>query len=129
MAPFCYDAFTAKIAESVGFPLVYMSGFGTAMSRGYPDVGLITLSEMVENARYITAAVTVPVIADADTGYGNPLNVVRTVKEYERAGIAGLHLEDQLFPKKCGFFAGKQLIPLEEHVEKIRGGGGCPYRP
>lgn len=120
LAPFCYDGFTAKIAESVGFPIVYVSGFGTAMSRGYPDVGIITFTEMLENARYVAAAVSVPVIADADTGYGNPINVARTVVEYEQAGVAGMHLEDQVFPKKCGFFAGKQVIPLEEHVEKVR---------
>ncbi|MFQ5849704.1 MAG: oxaloacetate decarboxylase [Candidatus Binatia bacterium] len=120
VAPFCYDAFTARIAESVGFPIIYVSGFGTVMSRGYPDVGVITLTEMVDNARYVTAAVRVPVIADADTGYGNPINVARTVGEFERAGVAGIHLEDQVFPKKCGFFAGKQVIPLEENVAKIR---------
>ncbi len=120
VAPFCYDAFTAKIAESVGFPIVYVSGFGTAMSRGYPDVGVMTLTEMVENARYVAAAVGVPVVADADTGYGNPINVARTVGDYEQAGVAGMHLEDQVFPKKCGYFAGKQVISQEEHVAKIR---------
>ena len=119
VSPFCYDAFTAKIAESVGFPLVYVSGFGTAMARGYPDVGLITQTEIVENARYVAAAVEVPVLADADTGYGNSINVSRTVREYERSGVSGIHLEDQVFPKKCGFFAGKQVIPLTEHVAKI----------
>ena len=120
VSPFCYDAFTAKIAESVGFPIVYVSGFGTAMARGYPDVGVITQTEIVENARYVAAAVQVPVVADADTGYGNPINAARTVREYERAGVAGIHLEDQVFPKKCGFFEGKQVIPMEEHVAKIR---------
>ena len=120
VAPFTYDAFTAKVAESVGFSIVYMSGFGTAMSRGYPDVGLVTMSEMAGNAHGMADAISVPLIADADTGYGNAINVRRTVQTYEQAGVAGLHLEDQVFPKKCGFFAGKQVIPMEEHVAKLR---------
>jgi 2,3-dimethylmalate lyase len=120
VAPFILNAMHAKIAEAVGFPAVYMTGAGTAAERGFPDVGLLTMSEMVANARYIADAVQIPVICDADTGYGNPLNVQRTVREYERAGVAAIHLEDQVFPKKCGFFAGKQVIPLEEHVQKIR---------
>jgi 2-methylisocitrate lyase-like PEP mutase family enzyme len=120
VAPFILNAMHAKIAEATGFPAVYMTGAGTAAERGFPDVGLLTMSEMVTNARYIADAVQIPVICDADTGYGNPLNVQRTVREYERAGVAAIHLEDQVFPKKCGFFAGKQVIPLEEHVQKIR---------
>lgn len=120
VAPFVLNALHAKIAESVGFSAVYMTGAGTAAERGFPDVGLLTMTEMITNARYIADAVRIPVICDADTGYGNPLNVQRTVREYERAGVAAIHLEDQLFPKKCGFFAGKQVIPLEEHVQKIR---------
>jgi 2,3-dimethylmalate lyase len=120
VAPFVLNALHAKIAEAVGFSAVYMTGAGTAAERGFPDVGLLTMTEMVTNASYIADAVQIPVICDADTGYGNPLNVQRTVREYERAGVAAIHLEDQLFPKKCGFFAGKQVIPLEEHVQKIR---------
>ena len=120
LAPFTYDAFTAKIGESVGFDCVYVSGFGTAMSRGYPDVGLVTQTEMVQNARQIANAVSVPVIADADTGYGNAINARRTVQEYEAAGVAGIHIEDQFFPKKCGFFEGKEVIPVEEAVQKLR---------
>jgi 2-methylisocitrate lyase-like PEP mutase family enzyme len=120
VAPFILNALHAKIAEAVGFEAVYMTGAGTAAERGFPDVGLLTMTEMVTNARYIAQAVGIPVICDADTGYGNPLNVQRTVREYEAAGVAGIHLEDQVFPKKCGFFAGKQVIPLEEHVQKIR---------
>ena len=120
IAPFTYDAFTAKIAESVGFDLIYLSGFGTAMSMGFPDVGLVTETEMVLNAHRLTKAVSIPVIADADTGYGNPLNVQRTVQDYESAGLAGLHLEDQVFPKKCGFFQGKDVITIDEHVQKMR---------
>ena len=120
VAPFILNALHAKIAESVGFEAVYMTGSGTAAERGFPDVGLLTMTEMVSNARYIADAVDVPVICDADTGYGNPLNVQRTVREYQAAGVAGIHIEDQLFPKKCGFFEGKQVIPQDEMVQKIR---------
>jgi hypothetical protein len=102
VAPFILNAMHAKIADAVGFPAVYMTGAGTAAERGFPDVGLLTMSEMVSNARYIADAVQIPVICDADTGYGNLLNVQRTVREYERAGVAAIHLEDQVFPKKCG---------------------------
>jgi 2-methylisocitrate lyase-like PEP mutase family enzyme len=114
------NALHAKIAQAVGFQAVYMTGAGTAAEKGFTDVGLLTMTEMVSNARYIATAVDIPVVCDADTGYGNPLNVRRTVREYEAAGVAGIHIEDQLFPKKCGFFEGKQVIPLEEHVQKIR---------
>jgi 2-methylisocitrate lyase-like PEP mutase family enzyme len=120
VAPFCLNALHAKLAQMVGFPAVYMTGFGTAAERGYPDVGLLTQTEMVQNAKYIANAVDVPVICDADTGYGNAINVWRTVREYEDVGVSGIHLEDQVSPKKCGFFEGKQVIPLEEHVQKIR---------
>jgi 2-methylisocitrate lyase-like PEP mutase family enzyme len=120
VAPFVFDAFQAKLVERVGFLAAYMTGFGTAAARGLPDVGLVTLTEMAANARSIAAAVSIPVICDADTGYGNPLNVMRTVREYEVAGAAALHLEDQVFPKKCGFMRGKQVVPAEEHVQKLR---------
>ncbi len=120
VAPFVLNALHAKIAESVGFGAVYMTGAGTAAERGFPDVGLLTMTEMVANAKYIANAVDIPVVCDADTGYGNVLNVQRTVREYEAAGVAGIHIEDQQFPKKCGFFEGKQVIPMEEHVQKIR---------
>lgn len=119
-APFVLNAFHAQIAAHVGFQTVYMTGFGTAAERGYPDVGLVTQTEMVQNARYIASAVEVPVLCDADTGYGNAINVTRTVREYEAAGVAGCHFEDQVFPKKCGFFEGKAVIPLDEHVQKLR---------
>ena len=119
VAPFVINALHAKIAESVGFGAVYMTGAGTAAEKGFPDVGLLTMSEMVGNAKYIANAVDVPVICDADTGYGNPLNVQRTVREYEAAGVAGIHIEDQVFPKKCGVFDGKQVISSEEMVQKI----------
>ena len=121
LAPGAYDALSARLVEAAGFPVVYMTGFGTAAGRlGRPDVGLLGMSEMVDNARRIVEAVEVPVIADADTGYGNPINVVRTVHEYERAGVAAIHIEDQLAPKKCGHMEGKQLIPCEEMVQKVR---------
>ena len=120
VAPFVYDGLQAKIAAAAGFQAVYMTGFGTAAARGYPDIGLLTMSEMVDSVRTIAAAVDVPVICDADTGYGNPLNVMRTVREYERAGAAALHIEDQTWPKRCGFLAGKQVIPMPEMVAKVR---------
>jgi 2-methylisocitrate lyase-like PEP mutase family enzyme len=120
VAPGAYDGITAKLVEQAGFAAVYMTGAGTAASYGYPDFGLVTMSEMVANAGRIAAAVKVPVIADADTGYGNELNVFRTVREYERAGVAGIHIEDQGFPKKCGHLDNKEIIPREEYIAKIR---------
>ncbi len=119
-APGAYDCITARMIEQAGFSVVYMSGAGTAAMLGYPDYGLVTMSEMAENAGRIAMAVNAPVIADADTGYGNELNVVRTVREYERRGVAGMHLEDQGFPKKCGHLENKVIIPLEDYVAKIR---------
>ncbi|QIW23992.1 oxaloacetate decarboxylase [Sulfolobus sp. S-194] len=120
LAPGAYDALSARIVEAVGFDVVYMTGFGTAASLlGYPDVGLVTMTEMVDNARRIVEAVNIPVIADADTGYGNPINVIRTVQAYEDAGVAGIHIEDQVFPKKCGHITGKQVVPRDDMLEKI----------
>jgi 2-methylisocitrate lyase-like PEP mutase family enzyme len=119
-APGAYDCITARLIEQAGFSAVYMTGAGTAAALGYPDYGLLTMSEMVENAGRIAAAVRTPVIADADTGYGNELNVVRTVREYEQRGVAGIHIEDQAFPKKCGHLENKVIIPLEDYVAKIR---------
>jgi 2,3-dimethylmalate lyase len=120
LAPGVYDGLSAKIAGRIGFDAVYMTGFGTAASLGMPDVGLATLTEMTANLTRVVEASGLPVIADADTGYGNPLNVQRTVRAYERAGAVALHLEDQVFPKKCGFFEGKRVIPAAEHVQKIK---------
>ena len=120
VAPFILNALHARIAESVGFNAVYMTGAGTSAEKGFPDVGMLTMTEMTTNARYIANAVDIPVICDADTGYGNALTTQRTVREYESAGVAGIHIEDQVFPKKCGFFEGKQVVPMEEHVQKIR---------
>jgi len=120
LAPGVYDGLSAKIAGRIGFDALYMTGFGTAASLGMPDVGLATLTEMTANVSRVVEASGLPVVADADTGYGNALNVQRTVRAYERAGAVALHLEDQVFPKKCGFFEGKRLIPAAEHVQKIR---------
>jgi carboxyvinyl-carboxyphosphonate phosphorylmutase len=119
--PGAYDALSARLVEAAGFEGVYMTGFGVAASTlGRPDVGLLGLAEMAEEAGRVVAAVTVPVVADADTGYGNAINVIRTVHEYERAGVAGLHIEDQVLPKRCGHLDGKQVVPLEEMTAKIR---------
>ncbi len=120
LAPGVYNALFAKAVEHTGFDAVYVTGFGTAARYGYPDVGLITQTEMVQNLKHICRATSLPVVADADTGYGNIINVQRTVRDYERAGVAGMHIEDQVFPKKCGFMEGKEVIPLEEHVQKLR---------
>jgi 2-methylisocitrate lyase-like PEP mutase family enzyme len=121
LAPGAYDALSARLVEGAGFEAVYMTGFGTSASLlGRPDVGLLTFSEMVDNARRLVQAVKVPVIADADNGYGNPINVVRTVKEYEAAGVSAVHIEDQVIPKKCGHLEGKQVIDASEMVEKVR---------
>lgn len=116
-----YDALSASLIEQAGGEVVYMSGSSVSTStHGKPDVGLTTMTEMVDRARQIVGAVDVPVFCDADTGYGNPVNVVRTVEEFERAGVAGIHIEDQDFPKKCGHFADKSVIPVEEMEQKIR---------
>ncbi len=120
VAPFVFDGVQAKLAEAAGFEAVYMSGFGTAASYGLPDMGMIGLAEMSANAARIAASVNVPVIADADTGYGNETNVAHTVAAYERAGVAALHIEDQEWPKRCGFLEGKRVIPLDEMVAKVR---------
>ncbi|HEX8732239.1 MAG TPA: isocitrate lyase/PEP mutase family protein [Ktedonobacterales bacterium] len=121
LAPGAFDALSARVVESAGFDAVYMTGFGTSAALlGQPDVGLLTQTEMVENAHHIVEAINIPLIADADTGYGNPLNVRRTVREYERAGIAAIHIEDQVSPKKCGHMDRKRVIPAEEMAAKIR---------
>ena len=120
VAPGAYDGITARLIEQAGFAAIYMTGAGTAASLGYPDLGLVTMSEMVANAGRIVAAVEVPVIADADTGYGNELNVFRTVHEFEARGVAGIHIEDQIFPKRCGHLEGKEIISREDYLTKIR---------
>lgn len=120
LLPGCYDALGARLIEQAGFDAAYMTGFGTAASLlGRPDVGLLTATEMQDNLRRIVAATDLPVIADADTGYGNPLNVIRTVQDFERTGAAGLHIEDQVMPKRCGHMDGKLVIPADEFVAKV----------
>jgi len=129
VAPGAYDCITARMVEQARFGAVYMTGAGTAATLGYPDYGLVTMSEMADNAGRIATAVNVPVIADADTGYGNELNAVRTVREYERRGVAGIHVEDQGFPKKCGHLDNKVIVPLEEYVAKIRAAAAAKRDP
>lgn len=121
LAPGGYDALSASLIEQAGSEVVYMSGSSVSTSvHGESDVGLTTMTEMVERGRQMANAVDVPVFCDADTGYGNPINVIRTVQEYESAGVAGIHIEDQTFPKKCGHFDEKSVIPTEEMIQKIR---------
>jgi len=121
MAPGAPDALTARMVERAGFPAVYMTGFGATASRlGMPDIGLLTQTEMTEHARNMTRAVTIPVIADADTGYGGPSNIQRTVREYIQAGAAAIHLEDQVAPKRCGQLAGIRLMDAEESAQRLR---------
>src|SRR4029077_1790769 len=129
VAPGAYDCITARLIERAGFDVVYMTGAGTAATLGYPDFGLVTMSEMVGNAARIAAAVGLPVIADADTGYGNELNVVRTVREYEVARVAGIHIEDQGFPKKCGHLDDKEIVPCEDWLAKIRAAASARRDP
>ncbi len=118
--PGCYDALGARLVEQAGFDAAYMTGFGTTASLiGRPDVGLLGLTEMVDNARRITSAVDVPLVADADTGYGNHINVIRAVQEFERAGVAGIHIEDQVMPKRCGHLDGKQVVETAVMVAKL----------
>ena len=129
IAPGAYDGITARFAEQAGFPAVYMTGAGTSLSLGYPDLGLLSMTEMVGNAAVIARTVEVPVIADADTGYGNEVNVTRTVQEYHRAGVAAIHIEDQVSPKRCGHLDGKELVPRGEFVAKIRAAAAARIDP
>jgi 2-methylisocitrate lyase-like PEP mutase family enzyme len=120
VAPGAYDALTARLVEAAGFDVVYVTGFGSAASLlGRPDIGLLGLGEMADQVRRVVGAVDVPVVADADTGYGNAINAIRTVQEYERAGVAALHLEDQVLPKRCGHMEGKAVVPTAEMVGKV----------
>jgi 2-methylisocitrate lyase-like PEP mutase family enzyme len=120
IAPGAYDGLTARLIQRHGFPAAYMTGAFTSAAHGYPDYGLLTMTEMVDNAARLTEAVTIPVIADADTGYGNELNVVRTVRAYARAGVSAIHIEDQTFPKRCGHLAGKEITDRDAWLRKIR---------
>ena len=120
-APGAYDCLTAAIIERTGFPAVYMTGAGTSVARiGYPDLALATATEMLANAAAIAGTVKVPVIADADTGYGGTMNMRRTIREYERTGVAAVHIEDQQFPKRCGHLDDKRVVPIDEMTQKIR---------
>ncbi len=119
VAPGVYDGLSARLVAQAGFPVAYASGGAIARSRGIPDMGLLSLSEVAQRLSEIVDAVEVPVIADADTGYGNALNVRRAVREFERAGVAGLHLEDQTFPKRCGHLDDKSVVSTEEMVGKL----------
>ncbi len=121
VAPGCFDAVTAKVIEKVGFDVAYLSGYGlSAGLLGMPDAGFATMTEVHMVARYVANATSIPVIADSDTGYGNAINVIRCVREYIQTGIAGIHLEDQVTPKRCGHVSGKELIPIEEAAGKYR---------
>jgi 2-methylisocitrate lyase-like PEP mutase family enzyme len=120
LAPGAYDALSARLVEQAGFDCAYMTGFGTTASLlGRPDVGLLGGAEMAGNVRRLVQAIDVPLIADADTGYGNAINVLRTVQDYEQAGVAGLHIEDQILPKRCGHMDGKLVVPMADMVGKI----------
>ena len=120
VAPGAYDCITARLIAQAGYSAVYMTGAGTSVAHGLPDYGLLTMTEMVANARRITGCIDVPLVSDSDTGYGNELNAYRTVQEFERAGVAAIHIEDQVFPKKCGHLEDKELISLQDYTAKIR---------
>lgn len=120
LLPAVYDGLTTRICEHLGFEALYLTGGGTALIKGLPDVGLTSMSELTAAIRGVTEVSDLPLLVDAETGFGNPVNVRRTVSEYERAGAAGMHIEDQAFPKKCGFLQGKEVVPTVEFVEKIR---------
>ncbi|MFP3892053.1 isocitrate lyase/PEP mutase family protein [Cupriavidus metallidurans] len=120
VAPGAYDGLTARLVQQAGFSAVYMTGAGTAAARGFPDFGLLGMSEMVENAAVLARSVDIPLIADADTGYGNELNVTRTVREFESRNVAAIHIEDQVFSKRCGHLDGKEIVERNEFLAKIR---------
>lgn len=122
--PGVYNPLVARLAEQTGFQAIYLSGAALSASMGMPDVGLVTLTEFVDFARGITIACSLPLISDADTGFGEALNVERTVQQFEAAGVAGIHLEDQVMPKRCGHLSGKKLVSLEEMSAKVRGAVG-----
>src|SRR5438093_11113275 len=119
VAPGWFDGLSARLVEEAGFEAAYLSGGAVARSMGLPDIGLVTMSEVIERAAQVVSAVKIPIIADADTGYGNAINLVRTVREFERAGVAAIHIEDQITPKRCGHLDGKEVIPLAEMIKKL----------
>jgi 2-methylisocitrate lyase-like PEP mutase family enzyme len=120
VAPGCFDGLSARLVEETGFEAAYLSGGAVARSMGIPDIGLVTMSEVIERAAQVVAAVKIPIIADADTGYGNAVNLVRSVREFERTGVAAIHIEDQITPKRCGHLDGKEVIPLAEMEKKLQ---------
>lgn len=125
--PGVHDPLSAAVADSVGFEALYMTGYGTSLSKtGYPDAGLVTMPEMIENANNVQECIDVPLIADCDNGYGGVANVIRSVHEYVKTGVGGIHIEDQVFPKRCGHTAGRELIPTAEAVGKIQ--AACDVR-
>jgi 2-methylisocitrate lyase-like PEP mutase family enzyme len=119
VAPGCFDGLSARLVEEAGFEAAYLSGGAVARSMGIPDIGLVTMSEVIERAAQVVSAIKIPVIADADTGYGNATNLVRTVREFERVGVAAIHIEDQITPKRCGHLDGKEVISLAEMEKKL----------
>ena len=129
VAPGCFDGLSARLVQEAGFEAAYLSGGALARSMGIPDVGLATMSEVIERAAQVTSVINIPVIADADTGYGNALNLVRTVREYERAGVAAIHIEDQITPKRCGHLDGKEVIPLAEMAKKLEAALAARHDP
>lgn len=120
VAPGCFDGLSARLVEEAGFEAAYLSGGAVARSMGIPDIGLVTMSESIERAAQVVSAIKIPIIADADTGYGNAVNLVRTVREFERAGVAAIHIEDQITPKRCGHLDGKEVISLGEMIQKLQ---------
>jgi len=129
LAPGAYDGMGAKLIEKAGFPVVYATGGGIARSMGFPDLGLLSFTEVLHRVKEIVRATTLPVIADADTGYGSAVNVIRTVREFEDAGVAALHIEDQIFPKRCGHYEGHSLISSEEMAGKIEAAASARKEP
>ncbi len=125
VAPGCFDGLSARLVEEAGFEAAYLSGGAVARSMGIPDIGLVTMSESIERAAQVVAAVKLPIIADADTGYGNAINLVRTVREFERAGVAAIHIEDQITPKRCGHLDGKEVISIAEMEKKLEAALGA----
>jgi 2-methylisocitrate lyase-like PEP mutase family enzyme len=129
VAPGAYDCITARMVDQAGYSACYMTGAGVAATLGYPDYGLVTMSEMADNAGRMTNVLNIPLIADADTGYGNELNVIRTVREYEKRGVAAIQIEDQTFPKRCGHLDNKEIVPLDEFLPKIRAAAAAKTNP
>jgi 2-methylisocitrate lyase-like PEP mutase family enzyme len=120
VAPGCFDGLSARLVQEAGFEAAYLSGGAVARSMGIPDIGLVTMSESIERAAQVVSVINIPIIADADTGYGNAVNLVRTVREFERAGVAAIHIEDQITPKRCGHLDGKEVISLDEMTQKLQ---------